>query len=168
MLGPAQTAENLAAYATSRGYDVLSTINASEGFWVNAMQPFSISVTSRNWQVTVSTPAGPNIVSQYALQQFYQQFSSTFIKGWNLASIGETKTPSEFNVAIGSAPATPIPINLTTLWVWDSALMNFYFYAPSLEANGTLSSYITSNSYLDFTISNKTLGQGVGFWLNKP
>jgi hypothetical protein len=54
------------------------------------------------------------------------------------------------------------------LWAWNSGLSNWYYYSPSLDANGGLSTYITSKGYLDFMTSSKTLGPGVGFWVNKP
>lgn len=58
-----------------------------------------------------------------------------------------------------------IPLNFITLWAWDNGLGNWYFYAPSLEANGGLTNYITSKGYLDFGL--KTLEPTSGFWLNK-
>jgi len=35
-----------------------------------------------------------------------------------------------------------MPLNLTTLWAWDSALGGWYFYAPGLEVSGGLANYI--------------------------
>jgi hypothetical protein len=55
-----------------------------------------------------------------------------------------------------------IPLTVTSLWAWESNLGNWYFYAPSLEANGSLSSYITSKGYLDSGV--KTLDATTGFW----
>ncbi len=40
------------------------------------------------------------------------------------------------------------------------------FYAPSLVNSGTLSTYISSKSYLSF--GTKTLTPAVGFWVSKP
>jgi hypothetical protein len=54
--------------------------------------------------------------------------------------------------------------SLTSLWAWDSAQARWYFYAPSLQAQG-LADHISTNGFLDFTAANKTLGPGVGFWL---
>lgn len=64
-------------------------------------------------------------------------------------------------------PPSPgvVPVNLTTLWAWDAALLNWYFYAPSLESSGGLSAYVISKSYLDF--ADKTLDPTTGFWVNK-
>jgi hypothetical protein len=49
-------------------------------------------------------------------------------------------------------------------------MSKWYFYAPSLQSLGgtALVDYISANGYLDFTLGNKTLGSGVGFWVNKP
>jgi hypothetical protein len=59
---------------------------------------------------------------------------------------------------------------MTSMWAWDSTRSKWYFYAPSLEAesNTVLSDYINSNGYEDFTSSGKTLGNGVGIWVNRP
>ena len=77
-----------------------------------------------------------------------------------------------FNLSLSATPpaAGVVPINLTSLWAWDTALSKWYFYAPSLEAQGgtALTDYITSKAYLDFTQHSKKLGNGLGFWVNKP
>ena len=141
---PTLGGQALTDYAASKGYDVLTNISGGEGFWVNAKIAF-----------TAQLPAGTAIAST-SLQ--------TMASGWNLIAIGDNKTPSQFNALVGAA--TP----LTTLWAWDAAQTNWYFYAPSLEAAGgtALTDYITSKGYLDFTANSKTLGPGTGFWVNKP
>ncbi|MDD5177284.1 MAG: fibronectin type III domain-containing protein [Sterolibacterium sp.] len=140
------------AFATGKGYDVLTTINAGDGFWVNAKTAF-----------TVQLPAGNAVASTS-----FQGMAS----GWKLIVIGNTQTPSGFNTDMNTSPpsAGVIPQNITTLWAWDNAQSKWYFYAPSLEAQGgnVLSDYITSKGYLNFTTANKTLGPGVGFWVYKP
>lgn len=128
-------------YAASKGYQVLTTVNGGEGFWVNARQGFDITL-----------PAGSAIAASY--------FQSYLVTGWNLVSIGETRSVREFNTALD--------YNVTTLWSWDNASSGWYFYAPRLDVGGALSGYIASKGYLDFTVNNKTLGPGVGFWVNKP
>ena len=137
----AQGGTVLADYVASKGYLLLTTIAGGEGFWVNAKQVGSVNVTNGN--PVTATALGPNLV-----------------KGWNLASIGEAIAPKPFCDAQSGS--------VTTLWAWDSGQSAWYFYAPSLDANGGLASYITSKGYLDFTANNKTLGPGVGFWVNKP
>jgi hypothetical protein len=100
----------------------------------------------------------------FALSPVPSTSFQTMASGWNLIAIGESKTPSQFNALVSAT--TP----LTTLWACDATNSAWYFYAPSLDANsGTaLTDYITSKGYLDFTANNKTLGPGVGFWVNKP
>ncbi|MFA7280063.1 MAG: hypothetical protein WC100_08195 [Sterolibacterium sp.] len=146
------------AYAASNGFDLLTTVNGGEGFWVNAKQAFSAQL-----------PAG-TVISSSSF--------STMKSGWNLIAVGDNQTPSRFNAALtvntssGSNPPSPsvVPVNLNSLWLWDNKLSNWYFYAASLEAKGgtALTDYITSKGYLDFTASKKTLGVGAGFWVNKP
>jgi cyclophilin family peptidyl-prolyl cis-trans isomerase len=150
---PAMTTANLNSYAASKGYQVLNTVNSGEGFWVNAKAPVSLQM-----------PAGNPVVTS----DFQDQTDTTrnrLLKGWNLIATADNKTPGEFNLGLA---AGIVPINLISLWAWDSSKMNWYFYAPDLDAKGNLSTYIQSKAYLDFTYAGKTLSQGVGFWLNKP
>lgn len=66
--------------------------------------------------------------------------------------------------------ASAVPASSTALWAWDDPQSAWHFYAPSLEAQGgtALSGYIASKGYLDFSTNNKTLGNGIGFWVNRP
>jgi hypothetical protein len=140
----------LADYAGSKGYDVLSTINGGEGFWVNAKTTFAAQL-----------PAGTPVASG--------SFQS-MAPGWNLIAIGDSRTPRQFNSAIGLTPPAPgeIAANLATLWAWDGAKGNWYFYSPSLDAKGGtfLADYIASKGYLDF--GTKVLDPVTGFWVNMP
>jgi hypothetical protein len=127
-------ADGGAAYATTKGYDFLTTINAGEGYWVNAKVAFALSSASGQ----ADQVANPNLLN-----------------GWNLIGNGGNLTPATFSNAIG---------NVTTLWAWDNPTSAWYFHAPSLAANNTLSSYILSKGYKNF--GALTLGNGVGFWVN--
>jgi YD repeat-containing protein len=131
----------LADYVSAKGYQLLTAVVGGEGFWVNTKQVTSVAVPSGN-PIGIAT-LGP-----------------TLVQGWNLVSLGETSTPKQFCDAQSSG--------VTTLWAWDATNSVWYFYAPSLDASGGLSTYITSKGYLDFTANNKTLGNGTGFWVNKP
>ena len=128
------------AYASSKGYEFLDAINAGEGFWINAKTNFDVALPTGS---AVSTSA-------------FQNMSS----GWHLIAMGENKTPAAFNTNVTA----------TTLWAWDNVLSKWYFYAPSLQSQGgtILSEYIRTNGYLDFTVASKTVGPGVGFWVNIP
>ncbi|OIN94162.1 MAG: hypothetical protein AUJ20_01570 [Comamonadaceae bacterium CG1_02_60_18] len=146
---PSMDAATLQAYADGKGYGVLSVINPGEGYWVNASQ---------------ATTLGSQSGSAFALS------AANLQTGWNLVATGNDVSPSAFNLSLSATPPTPatIPINLTSLWAWDNPLSQWYFYAPSLEANGALGAYTAGKGYLDFATSGKTLGNGVGFWVNRP
>jgi hypothetical protein len=50
------------------------------------------------------------------------------------------------------------------MWAWSNSDAAWYFYAPTLAANGSLPGYIQSKGYLDF--GTLTASIGLGFWLN--
>jgi alpha-tubulin suppressor-like RCC1 family protein len=142
---PSMDAATLQTYVAGKGYGVLSTINPGEGYWVNAKA-----------QPAIAPQSGDSFIVT----------SVNLAKGWNLVATGNDISPSAFNTNLKSSlPGTGV----TTLWAWDSPSAKWYFYAPSLEAQGgtALIDYINSKSYLDFTQRNKTLGNGTGFWVNR-
>ena len=154
---PSMDAPSLLSYATGKGYVVLSAIHAGEGFWVNANQGFTKVLSS-------AVPLNGN--------EFQDGKPAALKPGWNLISVGNPLTPRAFNAGLSIVPpsAGVVALNLTSLWAWDNPQLKWYFYAPSLEAQGgtALTDYITSKGYLDFTATSKTLTPGVGFWVNKP
>jgi hypothetical protein len=128
----------LANYVQTKGYDVLTSINPGDGFWVNV----NVSATSG---VVLSLQSGTG----FALG------ASTLKPNWNLVATGDDSSPALFSTTVG---------DVTTLWAWNSANSSWYFYAPSAASNGTLASYISSKNYQDF--GSTTLGNGRGFWVN--
>jgi len=76
--------------------------------------------------------------------------------------VGRTLGGGNYSYSVSTDDA----ITLTTLWAWGGVLTNGYFYAPSLDKGGGLTSYITSKGYLDF--GTKALDPTTGFWVNKP
>lgn len=154
---PSLNGSSLTTYASGKGYDVLSTVNAGEGFWVNAAQATTINLQTGSTQPTGITSSS-----------FQAGASKALPTGWSLISIGDNKTPSEFNLALSAAPPTTnaAPLNLTTLWAWDAGVSNWLFFAPSLVNNGTLNNYITTKGYLPF--GTKALSPSTGFWVNIP
>lgn len=150
-------ADGGAAYAAGKGYDYLNVIEPGEGFWINAAQPFSY--TSEDSALVISTtfqrgkPAEPRA-------------------GWNLMSVGDGVTPGTFNASMGISPPSSgvTPLNLTTLWAWDNVTSKWFFYSPDLEARGgaALTDYIASKGYQDFTVKDRKLTAGTGFWVNSP
>jgi len=144
---PSKTAEELTAYVADKGYGVLTEIKPREGYWLNALKPMTVTLSGQ----PVSLAAGD------------------LVTGWNLVSTADEVSPAALNLKLSdSVPGVgeSIPNNFTTLWAWDNAAFKWYFYAPSLDSK-TLSDYIISKGYLDFTLLNKTLGKGMGFWINK-
>jgi len=145
------------AYAAAKGYDFLTTVNAGEGFWVNAKTDFMINLQ-----------AGTTILSSTFSDQPNSQ-NDALPKGWSLISVGDFPTPRSFANTIALTQPDPVAAtSIITLWAWDSVSMNWYFYAPSLDNAGTLTGYITGKNYLDFTKNGKTLDRSTGFWVNHP
>jgi len=147
---PSMSSDDLAAYATRKGYDVLNFVGGGEGFWVNALTSFSIAL-----------PSGPPISSH--------SFASKLESGWSLVSIGDSKTPREFNNRLSEEMPTPgivaAPV-LKSLWAWNNYQSTWYFYSPLLDNSSDLASYAMSKGYLDFGDSKLT--PGTGFWVKKP
>jgi uncharacterized delta-60 repeat protein len=134
---PAMTTADLVSYATNVGYGVLNSIEVGQGYWVNAKASSA-----------VMTPAGSLI----------NPTASTLLPGWNLVATGTTATPDAVKASLGS--------NLTSLWAWDNALSQWYFYAPSLDTGSNLADYARANRYLDFATTSKTVRNGDGFWVH--
>ncbi|MBI2318736.1 MAG: hypothetical protein HYY28_14540 [Betaproteobacteria bacterium] len=141
---PSLSAAALQAFAASRDYDVLGTVNGGEGFWVDAKTAFSAQL-----------PAG-TAVTAASLK------SRLVTPGWHLLSIGDNLTPEQLGQAFGTPPIS--------LWAWNAAqtISNWYFYAASLVAQGAnaLSDFIASSGFLDFGANR--LSPGTGFWVNMP
>jgi hypothetical protein len=116
---------------------VLNSIEVGQGYWVNAKASSA-----------VMTPAGSLI----------NPTASTLLPGWNLVATGTTATPDAVKASLGS--------NLTSLWAWDNALSQWYFYAPSLDTGSNLADYARANRYLDFATTSKTVRNGDGFWVH--
>ena len=142
---PALSPVELAAFAVGRSYDVLSTLDAGDGFWVRAKQP-----------LTVAMPRAEPIRAA--------QLAGRLRKGWNLLALGAADTPQQVQVAAGQA------VSMESLWAWDALRSTWFFYAPSLDVLGgsALTDYIGAQGFRDFTGSAQTLGGGVGFWIKVP
>jgi len=134
-----------AAYANTKGYEFLTTINPGEGFWVNAKNTASVAQSGTAFLLG----------------------SSALLPSWNLVATGTNLGAADFNRSLSGVLAGT-PSNTTTLWAWDANNQKWYFYAPSLDASSSLTSYISSKGYEDFATAGITLGNGTGFWLNYP
>jgi hypothetical protein len=159
-----------AAYAASKGYSFLTTINAGEGFWINAAAAFSAPFPTGS--AVVSTSFKPSVTFGGSL---VAGGAHALPSGWSLVSTGDNPTPDGFNFALRTVASTPpaagtsqVYTNLTTLWAWSvTGGGGWYFWAPSAVNTGTLASVLQSKNYLDFG-STGTLAPGVGFWVNMP
>ena len=140
---PSMTPSALTSYAQSKGYDVLVSIDAKEGFWVNASTSVALN--------------GPTASRMTLVESDLQQ-------AWNLAASDDNKTPSALNLTLGSS-LNAAGKAIVTAWAWDASAANWRFYAPALEAQGgtVLSNYIVSKNYLPFT---SAIAASEGFWLN--
>ncbi len=167
---PSLTAENLAKYAADRGYQVLSTIDPGEGFWVNAAA--SVSTEPLDLRVDQTVDASP-----FSASNFASGGSNQLPASWSLIAVGERISPRDFNTALDLFGAPPsvggststVAENLTTLWAWDVTVPGspgWMFYAPSLDNRNTLDGYITDKAYRSF--GSTKLGPGMGFWVNMP
>jgi phosphodiesterase/alkaline phosphatase D-like protein len=156
---PALTAQQLIDYTASKGYEVLASIQAGEGFWVNTKQA-----------VTVNLPSATPIASN----SYNPAGSRPLAQGWSLIATGDNPTSGKFNNNLSLIHPSPgsTPANLTSLWAWDTANAGWYFWAPSLANAGTLQTYITSKGYLDFALIPGTplgtLSATTGVWVNRP
>lgn len=142
---PKLSASDLKTYASSKGYEVLTTINSKEGFWVNA-----------NLGGTISS-AG--------ISQTGALLQATDLKnGWNLVASADGKTPAELNTSLSSSFSTA-NLSMTSAWAWDPTSANWKFYAPSLDAQSStaLADYVKSKNYQLFT---SALKMSDGYWLN--
>jgi hypothetical protein len=146
---PSMDTATLQSYTIGKGYRVLGAISPGEGYWVQAKAAESLNIP-------YGTPVSLGAAS--------------LVRGWNLVATADNVSPSTFNLSLSAQPvaAGTTPINLTSLWAWDTATSRWYFYAPNLQASGELAAYAASHGYLDFTQGNRTLGNGAGFWVNKP
>jgi hypothetical protein len=148
---PGLDATSLQSYATNHGYGVLVEISPGDGYWV---------------QAKVQADLGSMCGTSINLRQ------SSLSSGWNLVSTASPISAKDFNLTLSTTPPTAgqVPINMTSLWAWDANQANWYFYAPVLDAQGgsVLSEYISRSNYKDFNSNGKTLGNGVGIWVNRP
>lgn len=152
------------AFAASKGYEHLTTITPGEGFWVNALLACSVPL-----------PAGEPVQSN----SFGVSGSHPLPSGWCLIATGDFTTPAGFNSQLAEGVDTPPtvgetqPTNVLSMWAWDPALQQWYFWSPGMANDGTLNEYIASKNCLGFNAMQTSSGVGVitpsmGFWVDMP
>jgi len=140
---PSLGSAELALYAQSKAYDVLSSIEPKEGFWVQVLTDVSLA----------GPEPGAAALTEIDLRQ-----------GWNLVASADNKTPAQLNQGLsGSLQAASKA--MVTAWAWDAPTAQWKFYAPALDVQGgtVLSDFIASRGYLPF---NTVPAATEGFWLN--
>jgi hypothetical protein len=119
---PSMDSTKLAAYSTSKNYEVLKSILPGEGYWVNASKPLSLP-----------DPAGqPFMLNKWNLTS-----------GWNLVSTGANRTAAQFSSDI-------TPFTATTVWAWEPVSQAWYFHTSGTVLPD-LPTYITQKGYKSFT-----------------
>lgn len=93
-----------------------------------------------------------SVATAFAAPLTYPQ---VFSPGWNLAGNSLT-APIDVKTAFGASAS------VQTVWKWDAAGSKWAFYAPSLDAAGTLASYVASKDYSLLS----TIAPGEGYWVN--
>jgi len=121
---PSLLGQALSDYATSKGYDTLTTVNVGEGFWVNAKSPFAAQLFS-----------GTKLQSS-AVQ-------NNLVTGWNLLGNGLNR-PFAASTLFGDTNV------VNTVWKWDTTTSGWQFYTPSLTSVD-LQTYATSKGYAVLT-----------------
>ena len=144
----AAVADGGVAFAQSKGYAPLTTIDSGEGFWLNAATDFELTLKASN---VVSSN-----VAFYRLTQ-----------GWNLLAVGDNPALRDLYLDENLPPSVGLvgtTGQVRSVWAWDAARSQWKFYAPSLERQGVLADYIASKGYLPFGAD--TLAPATGFWMN--
>jgi hypothetical protein len=100
-----------------------------------------------------------------------QAKTSTTVQLANAAAVTAATVQSGintgWNLVATAGPGKAADFDAATLWAWDPIKGVWYFYSRSLDASGELAATIQSKAYLDFSLTGKSLLQGVGFWVNK-
>ncbi|MCC6474603.1 MAG: hypothetical protein IT514_12765 [Burkholderiales bacterium] len=156
---PLFTLAESAAYAATHGFEVLGTVPAGAGYWVNAYQP-----------VTLAQQSGAG--HGYDAAGF-----AALPGGFNLLAMGASMSVQAFANSLGVAPVPPATVtaSFVSLWTWNTPNSKWYFYSPQLEQPGAIFTnpeYCTNQGYYDFGGGTPPapaleLAPGLGFWVDK-
>ncbi|MFN3535374.1 MAG: hypothetical protein ACK4WB_08290, partial [Desulfatiglandales bacterium] len=125
-------------YAKEKGFDVLSAINAGEGFWVNSSESSVKEITVQGVTPTKDT--------------------HDLVKGWNLIGL---KSDQQMSVLAVLSMLNQQGINALSLWSWDSTNTKWNVYIPSFK-DQALQDYANNKGFNILSAISST----DGFWVN--
>ena len=105
---PSMDSTTLSAYASQKGYLVLSQIAKGEGFWLNAVAPFSITFA---YNSTTQTPPTLTVEATCAESNFTTAALNAIQSGMTLAQVNQT---------IGCAydPSSTVRMKTNVVYSW--------------------------------------------------
>ena len=135
---PSMTSAELSTYIAQRGYELITTINPKDGYWVNTV-----------YANVTPTPAGTTAPT-----------ASDLTYGWNLVVGDSSTSPAQLARKLNTDLAASSK-QVSTMWAFDNVTRKWKFYAPAMTA-GALSDYIASKGYLPLT----AIASEEGVWIN--
>jgi beta-glucanase (GH16 family) len=136
---PAMTPSVLSAYASPKGYSVLTAIPQGQGFWIKA-----------NNSVTVNLASSAASVATH-----------TLVQGWNLEG-NNNGAVIDPNLIFGNTTSTTaLSPDVMSVWTWDKNFPRWNFFTPAMSPSD-LSAYAALNHYGVLT----SIQPGEGFWVN--
>lgn len=162
----------LATYAAAHNYGVLNIINPGEGFWVSSGVKITVPLVGGNVKVIARKSVLEILPAGWSLLAVSLKTSLSGISG----EFSDTKTPP----SAGSEMTSTIK----SVWSWDTASGNWYFYSREIEAGCSAAAVAVSatsteaNAFFDSCIrkivmekgyldsADKWIGPGEGFWVN--
>jgi hypothetical protein len=128
-------ADGGAAYASTKSYTPLSTIPVNQGFWVNALQPFTVSLTSSgtgsiSTSAATSSTAGATTTTKVS--------TTTTVTGATTTTVASTTTTT-------AASTTSSTVSFATPATFSTLLTSTYTGTKTLT---TASSFSTRSRYL--------------------
>lgn len=117
---PVMTPSELSAYATRWHYEVLTTIESGEGFWISANAEVPVPLVAVDTNDASVVPVKP---PKY---------------GWNLLSVTRTVDLAALSIYLSADDAPPSvgkreKFTVDSIWQWDPIRANWYFYSYKLE-----------------------------------
>ena len=141
---------------------------ATSTTWHSASAVVTDASGNYSFKVTVGTGAAYTVTPSSGLYTFSPTsrvysaiLSNQSAQNYAATALATTTTTSTSSTTsttgTSSTTATPTTVTAATTTTTTQA-----------QGGTALSDYIASKGYLDFAANNRTLGNGIGFWLNRP